>query len=91
MQHSHGNYIADITRTAIEVIQYVKTQGKEIRFSSGDSFCSELVDLLTVYSAVDKVGVDSAAIADTVGMTTPSEVADRGYCAFTHKAGIQGI
>ena len=46
-----------IKKTAIEVIEYVKSQGKEIRFSSEDSFRSDLVDLLTIYSAVDKVGV----------------------------------
>lgn len=74
MQHSHGKDIADINRTAIEVIKYVKAQGKEIRFSSEDSFRSDLVDLLTVYSAVDKVGVDRVGIADTVGVATPSEV-----------------
>jgi len=28
----------------------------EIRFSSEDSFRSDLVDLLSIYSAVDKVG-----------------------------------
>lgn len=74
MQHSHGKDIAYIIRTAIEVIEYVKSQGKEIRFSSEDSFRSDLVDLLAVYSAVDKVGVDRVGIADTVGVATPSEV-----------------
>lgn len=76
MQHSHGKDIADITRTAIEVIKYVKAQGKEIRFSSEDSFRSDLVDLLTVYSAVDKVSDDRIGIADTVGVATPSEVSE---------------
>ena len=76
IQHSHGKDIADITRTAIEVIKYVKAQGKEIRFSSEDSFRSDLVDLLTVYSAVDRVGVDRVGIADTVGVATPSEVSE---------------
>ncbi|KAL8863624.1 MAG: hypothetical protein Q9178_000307 [Gyalolechia marmorata] len=37
--------------------RYVKSTGKEIRFSSEDSFRSDLVDLLSIYSAVDKVGV----------------------------------
>lgn len=37
--------------------RYVKSQGKEIRFSSEDSFRSDLVDLLRIYSAVDKIGV----------------------------------
>jgi homocitrate synthase len=67
MEHSHGKDITYIKNTAIEVIEYVKSQGKEIRFSSEDSFRSDLVDLLTIYSAVDKVGVHRVGIADTVG------------------------
>ena len=67
MEHSHGKDITYIKNTAIEVIEYVKSQGKEIRFSSEDSFRSDLVDLLTIYSAVDKIGVNRVGIADTVG------------------------
>lgn len=40
------------------VIEFVKSRGIEIRFSSEDSFRSDLVDLLSIYSAVDKVGVN---------------------------------
>lgn len=67
MEHSHGKDMTYIKNTAIEVIEYVKSQGKEIRFSSEDSFRSDLVDLLTIYKAVDKVGVNRVGIADTVG------------------------
>ena len=67
MEHSHGKDMTYIKNTAIEVIEYVKSQGKEIRFSSEDSFRSDLVDLLTIYSAVDKVGVNRVGVADTVG------------------------
>jgi len=76
MEHSHGKDITYIKNTAIEVIEYVKSQGKEIRFSSEDSFRSDLVDLLTIYSAVDKVGVHRVGIADTVGCATPRQVYD---------------
>ena len=81
-----------IIQTAVEVIEcvpclspepctdqfsrYVKSTGKEIRFSSEDSFRSDLVDLLSIYSAVDKVGVTRVGIADTVGVATPREVYD---------------
>jgi len=58
MEHSHGKDIAYIKKTALEVVEYVKSQGKEIRFSSEDSFRSNLVDLLTIYEAVDKIGVN---------------------------------
>ena len=65
-----------IKNTAIEVIQFVKSKGIEIRFSSEDSFRSDLVDLLSLYSAVDKVGVHRVGIADTVGCASPRQVYD---------------
>lgn len=34
------------------------SQGVEVRFSSEDSFRSDLVELLTLYKAVDKAGVN---------------------------------
>ncbi|KAK7717148.1 homocitrate synthase lys21 [Diaporthe eres] len=65
-EHSHGKDMTYIINTAIEVIEFVKSKGLEVRFSSEDSFRSDLVDLLSVYSAVDKVGVHRVGIADTV-------------------------
>lgn len=70
-----GFYGANILAlSAIEVIQFVKSKRSkrtglpiEIRFSSEDSFRSDLVDLLMLYSAVSKVGVNRVGIADTVG------------------------
>ena len=67
MEHSHGKDMTYIKETALEVIEYVKSQGKEIRFSSEDSFRSDLVDLLSIYQAVDKIGVNRVGVADTVG------------------------
>jgi len=75
-EHSHGKDMAYITKTAIEVIEYVKSKGLEVRFSSEDSFRSDLVDLLSLYSAVDKVGVNRVGIADTVGCASPRQVYD---------------
>ncbi|KAH7269323.1 uncharacterized protein BKA55DRAFT_682409 [Fusarium redolens] len=48
----------------------------EIRFSSEDSFRSDLVDVLALYKAVDKAGVNRVGIADTVGGATPRMVHD---------------
>ncbi|PSK42508.1 Homocitrate synthase, mitochondrial [Elsinoe australis] len=73
-EHSHKRSIEDIIQTAIEVIALIKANGKEVRFSSEDSFRSELVDLLSVYRAVDDVGVDRVGIADTVGCASPRQV-----------------
>ncbi|KAJ9648887.1 homocitrate synthase lys21 [Coniosporium tulheliwenetii] len=75
-EHSHGKDMTYIKNTAIEVIEFVKSKGLEIRFSSEDSFRSDLVDLLTIYSAVDKVGVNRVGIADTVGCASPRQVYD---------------
>lgn len=74
--HSHGKDMTYIKKTAIEVIEFVKSKGLEVRFSSEDSFRSDLVDLLTIYSAVDKLGVDRVGIADTVGCADPRQVYD---------------
>jgi hypothetical protein len=76
MEHSHGKDMTYITNTAIEVINYVKSHGIEIRFSSEDSFRSNLVDLLSIYSTVDKIGVNRVGIADTVGCASPRQVYD---------------
>lgn len=75
-QFSHGKDIDYIIDSAIEVIEFIKSQGLEVRFSSEDSFRSDLVDLLTVYRAVDKIGVDRVGIADTVGVADPRQVYD---------------
>ncbi|TGZ79771.1 homocitrate synthase [Ascodesmis nigricans] len=75
-EHSHGKDMAYIHKTAIEVIEFVKSKGIEIRFSSEDSFRSDLVDLLSIYKAVDKVGVNRVGIADTVGCAGPRQVYD---------------
>ncbi|KAI9892101.1 MAG: Saccharopine dehydrogenase [Vezdaea aestivalis] len=75
-EHSHGKDMTYITKVALEVITFVKSKDIEVRFSTEDSFRSELVDLLSIYSAVDKIGVDRVGIADTVGCAAPRQVYD---------------
>ena len=75
-EHSHGKDMAYIEKTAIEVIEFVKSKGLEIRFSSEDSFRSDIVDLLSLYRAVNRVGVHRVGVADTVGCATPRQVYD---------------
>ncbi|KAJ7897823.1 hypothetical protein B0H13DRAFT_2337709 [Mycena leptocephala] len=72
----HGKDMAYITKAAIEVIQFVKSRNIEIRFSSEESFRSDLVDLLSIYQTVDKIGVHRVGIADTVGCANPRQVYD---------------
>ncbi|KAI8367594.1 homocitrate synthase [Radiomyces spectabilis] len=73
-EFSHGKNMEYIINKAVEVITYIKSQGREVRFSTEDSFRSDLVDLLSVYKAVDKIGVDRVGIADTVGCANPRQV-----------------
>ncbi|KAF5582781.1 Homocitrate synthase [Fusarium pseudoanthophilum] len=71
-----GKNMAAITKQAIEVIEYIKNRGCEVRFSSEDSFRSDLVDLLSIYRAVNNVGVNRVGVADTVGCASPRQVYD---------------
>ncbi|KXN70912.1 homocitrate synthase [Conidiobolus coronatus NRRL 28638] len=73
-EFSHGKDMDYITKQAIEVITYIKSRGLEVRFSSEDSFRSDLVDLLNIYKTVDKLGVNRVGIADTVGCANPRQV-----------------
>ncbi|MEZ4710297.1 MAG: homocitrate synthase [Caldilineaceae bacterium] len=73
-EFSHGKDIRYIIDSAVQVIDFVKSQGLEVRFSSEDSFRSDLVDLLTIYREVDKIGVNRVGIADTVGIANPRQV-----------------
>ncbi|KAI9141292.1 HMGL-like-domain-containing protein [Paraphysoderma sedebokerense] len=73
-EFSHGKDMNYITERAIEVIKFIKSKGLEVRFSSEDSFRSDLVDLLNIYKTVDKLGVNRVGIADTVGCANPRQV-----------------
>lgn len=73
-EFSHGKDIPYIIDQALQVVEYVKSQGLQVRFSSEDSFRSDLVDLLTIYRAVDQIGVHRVGIADTVGVANPRQV-----------------
>lgn len=72
-EFSHGKSVDDIIREAKQVITFIKDSGKEVRFSSEDSFRSTEGDLLKVYKAVDSFGVDRVGVADTVGIATPRQ------------------
>ena len=73
-EHSHGKGIEEIIVKATEVIKFIKSHNVEVRFSTEDSFRSNLVDLLRVYQTVDRLGVDRVGVADTVGVATPHQV-----------------
>lgn len=75
-QFSHGMDIPTILERAYEVISHVVDRGFEVRFSTEDSFRSNLEDILTIYEAVSEWGVNRVGIADTVGVATPLQVYD---------------
>jgi homocitrate synthase len=72
-EFSHGKSVDEIICEAQNVIAFIKDNGKEVRFSSEDSFRSTEGDLLKVYKAVDAMGVDRVGVADTVGIATPRQ------------------
>jgi homocitrate synthase len=78
MQHSHGKSIPQIIDAAYDVLSYIRAQSPDVilRFSTEDSFRSRESDLLRVYLAVAEMElVDRLGVADTVGIATPSQVA----------------
>jgi homocitrate synthase len=75
-QFSHGMDIPTILEKAQEVVSHLLDRGFEVRFSTEDSFRSNLDDILTIYAAVAELGVNRVGIADTVGVATPLQVYD---------------
>lgn len=71
---SHGRSIAEIIEQARAVIGYLQRHDVEIRFSCEDAFRTPLEDLLSVYTAVDALGIQRVGLADTVGIATPRQV-----------------
>ena len=71
---SHGRDVAGIIDESLEVIAFVKSRGMSVRFSSEDTFRSDKADLLRVYAAADRAGVDRVGLADTVGVASPTGV-----------------
>ncbi len=73
-EFSHGKSIDEIIETAVGVVTFIKDHGREVRFSSEDTFRSDPEDLYRIYETVDAYGVDRVGLADTVGVATPMEV-----------------
>ncbi len=73
-EFSHGRSIDEIIDLALEVVEFVRSQGVRVRFSTEDSFRSDPHDLFRIYEAVDRIGVHRVGIADTVGVATPRQV-----------------
>jgi len=70
-KYSHGKSIQEITEKAVEMTEYLKSQGIEVRFSGEDATRSKREDLQYVFDAVVKAGVDRIGMPDTTGIATP--------------------
>ncbi len=73
-QFSHGKDIPRIIEMAREVVSFLLGHGFEVRFSTEDSFRSNVEDIIPIYQAVDALGITRVGIADTVGVATPLQV-----------------
>ncbi len=71
---SHGLDIDQIIEKAQEVLDYLRGQNVEMRFSTEDSLRSEREDLFRIYEAVDAMGVHRVGVADTVGVGNPRQI-----------------
>ena len=70
-QFSHGRSLQQIIETSCEIVAWLKARNIETRFSTEDTFRSNLADVFTVYRAMDLAGVDRVGVADTVGVADP--------------------
>jgi homocitrate synthase len=71
---SHGKSIQQIIDAMGPPIELALSAGLEVRFSAEDTFRTEEVDLLAVYRAAARLGVQRVGLADTVGIATPRQV-----------------
>jgi homocitrate synthase len=70
-QYSHGKSIMQIVEDGQRIVEWLTSQGIETRFSTEDTFRSNLADVFTVYRAMDLAGVNRVGVADTVGIADP--------------------
>jgi homocitrate synthase len=70
-EYSHGKSLQQIVETGQKVVEYLLSHGVETRFSTEDTFRSNLADVMTVYRAMDLAGVNRVGVADTVGIADP--------------------
>ncbi len=75
-EFSHGKDIPTIRRMAREVVSYILDQGLETRFSTEDSFRSNLDHILPLNEPGDALGGNRVGVADTVGVASPRQVYD---------------
>jgi len=73
-ESSHGRSIQQVIDAMGPPIELARSAGLEVRFSAEDAFRSEVLDLLAVYQAAERMGVSRVGVTDTVGIATPRQV-----------------
>jgi len=73
-QSSHGKSIQQVIDAMGPPLELALSAGLEVRFSAEDAFRSEVLDLLAVYQAAERLGVHRVGVTDTVGIATPRQV-----------------
>ncbi|MCL1891608.1 MAG: 2-isopropylmalate synthase [Coriobacteriia bacterium] len=88
MKHKLKRSPAEVLTTAIEMTKYAKSLVSDVEFSCEDATRSERTFMAEVLREVIKAGATTVNIPDTVGYTTPSEMAD---LITWLKANVEGI
>ncbi len=73
-ESSHGKSIQQVIDAMGPPLELALSAGLEVRFSAEDAFRSEVLDLVAVYQAAERMGVHRVGVADTVGIATPRQV-----------------
>jgi len=73
-ESSHGKSIQQVIDAMGPSIELARSAGLEVRFSAEDAFRSEVLDLIAVYQAAERMGVSRVGVTDTVGIATPRQV-----------------
>src|SRR5512143_1216418 len=63
-ESSHGKSIQQIIDAMARPVEYALAAGLETRFSAEDAFRTDVADLLAVYRAAERLGVQRIGIAD---------------------------
>ena len=74
-EHKLGMSRAQVLDTAVKAVEHAHGQAHEVEFSAEDATRTEWDFLAEVFSAVAAAGATTLNVPDTVGYTTPAEMA----------------
>jgi len=80
-----------VLKSAVEMVRYARKYVSDIEFSCEDATRSDRAFMAEVISGVIKAGATTINIPDTVGYTTPGEMADLIAWLRAHVEGIDSV